>query len=369
MNKSLKTIMRRAAVLVAAAMLALTFAGCGSSEPFVDEEGNPIYYKFNELGSGIYIQFPELGHRRPLPYGMRFSGSYDDINEDRILWFKGAMEYLIPEVDDNTNFIYISDARPPEEMYIEHFRDTCYSFGGLFKINRDGSISFSSNSDDICAGSSFAKALAGEVGSASNTTVTELGTAEDINAPFSSGLLSDWGYVSGLTKNAAYKIGYFEGTKYNSFYISADTHYYHQDGVYKVEGFTPTKDGYFIIELPEELPSGIYCIDGVGVFNYTAGFAPSMGPDAASDESVIPSSTLPPEEIIHDTIGSGTKPSTTPALESTPTTEESPAPVTTPNLASPIETPASGPVILTPEQGTTFPTATPGSPFEIMPVN
>lgn len=329
--------------LTALILCCFTLGGCDEQEPIVDDEGNPIYYALSELSSGIYIQFTEDSHRRPLPYGMRFSGAASEEDNTRIVWFAGGVERLVPEVDGKAKFIFISDAHPPSNVYFEHFTEDCYSFGTMFKHESDGTISFPSNNDNLCEGSSMFNAISAEVSNSENTTVIELGTAEDINAPFSTGLLSDMGYVTGLAPKAMYKIGFFEGTKYKSFYVQADTHIYRQDGVYASADFTPTKNGYFIIEIPEDLPAGLTCINGVGVFKYTAGVAPSTGESAATDESVIPTATLPPEDQpIHDTIGGG-------ASETAPT----PTPEVMPESTIPVvvrttPAPTAAPVMLQP---------------------
>lgn len=339
---SIRVISYRFFITLFSLCLIFTLSGCSKGEIIADEEGNPIMYSLPDLKSGIYVQFSDGMYRRPLTLGMHSSGSTDETDNTRMVWLKESLEYLIPEVGGKDSLVFLSPEKPPERMYLEHYSDTCYSFGALFSTDENGSISFPSSERNRCSGTAIDLAIENEVDSARETIITELGNAEDINAPFSNGLLSDLGYVNGLTKGAMYKIGYYEGTTYNYFYVAADTHIYRQDGSYPVMGFTPTKDGYFIIELPEELPSGLYCINGFGVFNYTAGYAPSMGDSPVSDDSVIPTSTLPPEELpIQDTIGANTDNpretppqnivSPTPAITPTPT----PMPTSTPAMLEP----------------------------------
>lgn len=316
-----KNHIRHAVMLLCVLTLCCSIGtGCSSGEQFVDVDGNIIYFGLDELNSGIYIQFEDETHRRPLPLGMNFNGPSDEVDDTRMVWLRSDHEWLIPEVNGNDRFIYITDTSVPSKLYFEHFTETCYSFGALFPVNNDGSISFPSESDSICSGTAIDVAIDQMIDTARNTRIIELGTADDINAPFSSGLLSDMGYVTGLSANAMYKFGYYEGTKYDHFYVSADTHIFRQAGVYDTTIFTPTKNGYFIIELPDDLPSGLICINGVGLFNYTAGLAPAISSSNPDDDAVIPTSTLPPEEVpIEDTIGSSTVPSTpAPVVQPTP---------------------------------------------------
>lgn len=79
------------------------------------------------------------------------------------------------------------------------------------------------------------------------------------------------GYMTGLESMGTYRIGFYEGTRFKQIQVQADTHIWCSDSTYEITAYQETKSGYFILRLPDNIPAGLYYLNGVGLFTYSDG--------------------------------------------------------------------------------------------------
>ena len=73
----------------------------------------------------------------------------------------------------------------------------------------------------------------------------------------------------GLEKDKYYDFEFYQGTKYRKLTTIADTMVLQSEDMMILNNpYTKTKEGYFIINLPDNLKSGYYYICGLGLFRY-----------------------------------------------------------------------------------------------------
>lgn len=92
---------------------------------------------------------------------------------------------------------------------------------------------------------------------------------ESINGQMvSEGMVNEAGVITGMEKDAYYDISFYAGTYYGSCKIKADTHFFQSYEIYSIGDPAMTKNGYLSLQLPEDLKSGYYRVDGKGFFRY-----------------------------------------------------------------------------------------------------
>ncbi len=98
--------------------------------------------------------------------------------------------------------------------------------------------------------------------SGENVKITEINGIE-----FKTSMLTDDGFIQGLTKDAMYQINYYQGTYYKSITLKADSLLLQEAASYYSTSYSEMESNYFIITLPE-MPNGYYYLDGFGLFEY-----------------------------------------------------------------------------------------------------
>lgn len=304
-------------VLLLAVILTIAGTGCTqTTEPLWDEEGNLISYTRSELTSGLYIKDGDTFYR-PLRYGMAFSQVGDDLDTSRFAWMLEGVDQTIPEVGTSQDIILISGSYPTSDIKLQHFTDMGATVGCQFSNAGEGNILFANG---VCQGTSMSRAWAAMISNIANVRIEELN-----ESPFPTELIgTDTGLLSGLQQGGFYKIGYYEGTQFEQMTVKADTRYWVEDALFVLSDYEQTRDGYFILELSPELPAGLYCINGYGLFYYTAG---NTGIYLDESESFDPEGLLPEDEAeteqapIIDSVGGNNDintPTTTPSGENVP---------------------------------------------------
>ena len=73
----------------------------------------------------------------------------------------------------------------------------------------------------------------------------------------------------GLEEGKYYMFDFFKGTKYITLNLKADAKVFQSQGFTILENpFKITKDGYFIVNIPENLEEGYYYVNTAGLFYY-----------------------------------------------------------------------------------------------------
>ena len=198
--------------------------------------------------------------------GLSFKGlSKTDELDKRYFWHSDK-EYLIPILNQGDELVYRSVSEElPDIFAFENMKDMGYTLGCGFTAKTVG-VGFAGSKVWIENTSAFD--VLNKRDNLVAYTVLELNSkALDLN------LIDDNGILAGLTPGKQYLLGTFEGTVYRELTMTADTRYYKSYAVRTVDGEAPyslTRKGYAVITLPSNLESGMYAINGEGVFYYDA---------------------------------------------------------------------------------------------------
>ena len=200
----------------------------------------------------------------------------DDVPENaaeymyRYIWIEGASSGKIPTVydDSESGLVYVNISEPPnkiyQEMTLESFTDRGYTVG-VRVTAQEGAFVF--NTQAMCAGSSAARIIKESVSTPKAFVVSEINEiALSDTQPF-------WdhnGIITALEPNAKYMFTGYQGTAYRELIMDADARYFVSDGVQMLapEMIEPTRLGYFVIHLPDDLVPGLYCINQKYLFFY-----------------------------------------------------------------------------------------------------
>lgn len=250
------------------AALLLTGSGCMKNVPKANSNGGLVSYKtVSEIPTSGYYILDQTGIHPLYRDGRNYSSepTKDTILANRYLSIIGE-ESLIPTIsDDNTYLIYINDTTPlNQDIVLEKMADSGYTFGMTFSEIENSDYVGLSNMK-MFSGSDAEKVFKG----LSNTgayTLTEIN-----EYPFTSSYIGQNGFITGLEKDAYYKMVGYKGTDYVEYVVKADTHIYTSTSVINLSASSAyglTKSGYAVVKLPGNMDAGLYCINGEGVFIY-----------------------------------------------------------------------------------------------------
>ena len=86
---------------------------------------------------------------------------------------------------------------------------------------------------------------------------------------FTENMLTSDGYLKNLTQDGIYKFSYYEGTKYRTISIKADSHLFVAKDVYESALYAEMEDVYFVIAPTSDMPNGYYYLPDYGMFYYS----------------------------------------------------------------------------------------------------
>ena len=255
----------------------LTLVGCGKNEKkaFQTKDGKMISYSsVNELPDDDYYVKKKNGDINPtLKQGVESDGSF--------AWYTDY-DKLVPTLTDKDEIIYVSSSNRPTGFSFQRMENQGKTLGIRFDIQVEqhgdteiNKFSFPSSDEGYNptspVGSVVKKAL-GE--NTQNVVITSINDKK-----ISPLMFTEEGFMKGLTPNAMYKLGFYQGTKYKEVDIKSDTRVLTQfDTAYATNSYVETKKGYFRILIPDEMPSGYYLVGensdgeksggGLGLFKY-----------------------------------------------------------------------------------------------------
>lgn len=178
----------------------------------------------------------------------------------RLLWFNKE-ETLIPSYYKGELIAYQSNELKLSSVTLERFENIGYSIGmhgGEMNVRTNG-INYQTRKiiKETSAEKEFKKSKSNEI------SIVEI----DGNA-VTEDFIDSAGVIRNMEKNQTYEIGYYEGTKYKTTEITADICYLKSFEVFTINEISTTKNGYLCIQIPFNLKSGYYYINGVGLFKY-----------------------------------------------------------------------------------------------------
>ena len=264
------------------ASIALSFSGCGEKEEgYLDANGRIPSYTMDEAPDGIYILKKE---DKRVYKGLTVGGVNveDDTFSTIHYWLLEDMEKAVPELTADDQIIIKSVSNRPDSYTFVKLLDYGYTVGTNFDVLEETQdiksptiITFGS---DVNVNSPIKAYLDGNIqtGHESNPNVklTAINGKEFLRS-----MLTEKGYLKGLTKQGMYNFTYYEGTMYKDIMIKADSHLFVASDVYKSSSYAEMEDKYFVIAPSSEMDNGYYYLKGYGMFYYS-GAARKIGNDS-----------------------------------------------------------------------------------------
>lgn len=188
-----------------------------------------------------------------------FNSAANGVDNKRVIWLFGDEE-SIPTLYKGEIIAYASSSTSSiKGVSLERFRDVGYSFG-FYNGSFDGDGRFCFNGSQSVnqsnANSNFGK----------TKEYVRIDTINDQKVV--KDMINPAGCIVGLEPFGKYEVSYYIGTYYEEAVWTANSHVLQAFEYYVTTKITQTKNGYLQIELPDDLKSGYYLINGSGLFKY-----------------------------------------------------------------------------------------------------
>lgn len=240
---------------LAAIMLCSTVMLCGCSAiPEKVSMSDPIENPTN----GLYVLTSNGEYYAANKYGENFSGKASSGDAKRIVSSINNAKF-VPEVYENDNIVYFSKNGIPSIFMVERFRDTGNSIGltGLSK-GTDGKYYF--NNKSLVANSDAYTKLS-NIGKSSAAILTVNGNE------LTDDMVSEAGNILGLETDKPAHICYLVGTYYGEADVNVDTRIWYSSSTGSIGTYYTTKNGYIVLELPENIKDEYVSIDNNGLIH------------------------------------------------------------------------------------------------------
>ena len=267
------------AVLLSMTML---LSAC-KKDQVMDRDGNMLEYTMTELKSqeGFFVRVEKSENDvvfqpllSPSKVGvMSFNSTVRSVKDlsSRYIMLSDERENLIPIITgDNLLILIDDDSAIPSEFEFEKFSDAGYTFGGLFYSSDDSKglmVAAGSYSNTFVPDSDMKDVWSDK----KNISLYSLDTIGE--TPIGEKNIDGNGAFQGLEKDMTYKFQCYVGTKYETVSVKADTHYFVSETVLHMtqkDCVNKTKNGFVIISIPKDLPSGYYLVNGSYFFYFDA---------------------------------------------------------------------------------------------------
>ena len=262
--------MKKYIITIIIASLVLT--GCSLTSEKIEEEQKqektnntelkllPVSEKEIELDQ-MYVKTGDEYYKTMTDFDYYFDNSEKPSN-DRHIFLKDN-DVLVPTLFKDDVLIYNTTSLIPEKFELERFEDVGYSFGmfGLDMIYLN-KIQLRYDDDHIVYGTSFAKLFEGY----EDDTIFLL---DKLNGKkIDSSFITRSGTIKDLTYGKEYELEYYLGSNYIKQKAIADVHIFTSFEVYNTSDFKFNTDSKLKINMPKELPSGYYLINGQYFIRY-----------------------------------------------------------------------------------------------------
>lgn len=266
--------MKKTAVLLVL-LMCLLLTACGEDEITISDDGGMLYLTAEEMGLGSssgregYFVRNEDGTFTPLcksVYGYETPNAGSD--SSRYIWFTDDtldISALIPTVKREAPlvFIYNSNKSMPKSFSLEKYAFKGYTVGMHIERNPDNSLSILS---DGGLETSDAGKRIGKISDEKVYALTSINGRSEL--PYGN-VDNNMKLMLGLEKGKYYSFDFYKGTKFLEMETVADTLIFQsEDYIELLAPYTITKDGYFILNLPDNLTSGYYYCENSGLFYF-----------------------------------------------------------------------------------------------------
>ena len=251
-------IRRKSAVALLAAIEALFLSGC-EVELFEDKSAR-YQPKAVERGSLLDDKYyVKDGTKFYLVHRAGMSSEGQELDSSKSAWTT-LDDTLIPNYYCNELLARSESEVNTDAVLLERYRDCGYCLGIHGASYENGYIALQVSNNIVPKTSAYEELY---------NKYSDHIMIESINGQMvSEGMGNEAGVITGMEKDAYYDVSFYAGTYYGSRKIRADTHFFQSYEIYSISDLAMTKNGYLSLQLPEDLKSGYYRIDGKGFFRY-----------------------------------------------------------------------------------------------------
>lgn len=235
---------------------------------------NTVRYTFEELDemgqTGVFVHNSDGTFSPAIRSMPNYEGETDDTLPSRFLWYVESnkdIDELIPTVtsDGELVIVYNMDGDLPSSYYLEKYALRGYTIGAHVYLESTKSMFLGSK--DTLSGSQAADTLAQmqkntddvyEIAEISGSSVLPIKNVDP-----------NMNLLLGLEKDKLYNIRYYQGTKERETTFKADTKVFQSERYIPISTpYIKTTKGYFVVNLPQNLPNGYYYLSDIGFFAY-----------------------------------------------------------------------------------------------------
>lgn len=265
----------RIALILCFVLCICSFCSC-TIENSDQENVNMIYMTAEEIdltgmGHEGYFVMNHDGTFTPLATSFEgYQGRTDESSPERYLWFTtndASVTRLIPTVTPNSKLVavYNTNSVMPTSCTLEKYKVIGYTIG--CHIYRDTDESLYICSTDGLSGSAAAETMSVVDDESEYKIVTINGSSELPKQNVDNNLKM----LLGLEKDTYYEFQFYKGTKLRTLTTKADAQIMQSEEAITLNNlYEKTTEGYFVINLPDNLETGYYYIAGSGLFKYEA---------------------------------------------------------------------------------------------------
>lgn len=240
--------------------------------PVSDINGNQLRYSLDEINkrelTGIFVHNEDDTFSPCIMEMPNYQGETGEASPDRYVWYTEKDEEvskLIPMVTGGGELVAIfnKDEELAATHYLEKYRFKGYTIGAHIYMEDDKTLYLTAK--DTLSGSQ----ANGAIMSMSNNTgdIYEIAEISGSDVLPINNIDPNMQLLLGLQKDKLYDIKYYHGTKEDYVTFQADTKVFQsQQWIPLATPYKKTNKGYFVINLPEDLPDGYYYISDMGFF-------------------------------------------------------------------------------------------------------
>lgn len=244
------------------------------NQPVLDKDGNPLRFTYEELEEegrvGVFVHNSDDTFSPAIMTMPGYDGQTEDTDPSRYLWYvetDKSIDELIPTVTGESELVivYDIDGDLPESYYLEKYALKGYTIGAHIYLGEDKSMFLSA--EEPLAGSQAASFL----NSMEDNTdgIYEIGSISGAESLPIKNVDPNMQILLGLEKDKLYKFGYYQGTKEKEATFKADAKVFQSERYIPISTpYRKTNNGYFIVNLPQNLPNGYYYLSDIGFFAY-----------------------------------------------------------------------------------------------------